>query len=197
MEKNFIEIVENAKKKARIQNIEEVRKDISKPWVQTKIEKHIERFGGIFSREDIEQEIMSSDLTASMFAKDPSKQNIVENLIQNLTDLRKYPASGKNCIRFAEDGSIVHLSGASNTKSADFDLNGYYATQKYTNEAGGAQDNQFKDVVEYLEKGSKKNKVAAIVDGHFWEKGKRQVLENHFKDNPNVLITSMQSLINQ
>ena len=66
----------------------------------------------------------------------------------------------------------------------------YYATQKYTSEAGGAQDNQKNDVIDFLKRGSIKHKVAAIVDGAYWDR-QREILKEEFKNNPNVLITSV------
>lgn len=194
---NFIKLVEERKLQARLENIQEVRKDIHKSWVQDKIANHIDRFGGIFSKDEIEQQILDSDVVASLFAKDPSKQNITEKLVGEVLNIPKLPASGKSCIRFNEDGQIVHASSASHSKSADFIYDGYYATQKFTTEAGGAQDNQFYDVVDFLKKGSKTNKVAAIVDGLFWDSGRREQLINEFNGNENVLITSVQEILNR
>lgn len=68
---NFIELVEQRKIEARRQNILEVRKDIDKSWVKDKINNHIKRFDGIFSAEDVRNQILENDLVASMFAKRP------------------------------------------------------------------------------------------------------------------------------
>lgn len=73
-------------------------------------------------------------------------------------------------------------------------LGEYYATQKYTSEAGGAQDNQRNDVIDFLKRGSIKNKVAAVVDGKYWDEWK-DVLKKEFSNNPNVLITSISELV--
>ena len=66
----------------------------------------------------------------------------------------------------------------------------YYATQKYTDGEGGAQDNQRNDVIDFLKRGSIKHKVAAVVDGVYWDKY-RDVIRAEFANNPNVLITSV------
>ena len=63
-------------------------------------------------------------------------------------------------------GSAWHLASG-NTKSADFQYGEYYATQKYTDGSGGAQDNQRNDVIDFLKRGSIKHKVAAIVSKSF------------------------------
>lgn len=186
---NFTEYVEKAKKEARLKNIEEVRKDIDKNWVKEKINNHILSFDGIMTAEEIRSEILSSVVVASKFCKDPGKQNISEKLAVEVLGVEKLPSQGKNCIRFDDEGNIVFKSSG-NTKSADFIYNGYYVTQKYTDGAGGAQDNQRNDVIDFLKRGSIKYKVAAIVDGVYWDKY-RDSLKREFYNNPNVLITSV------
>jgi hypothetical protein len=191
----FIELVEKRKKEQRLNNIKELRQGINSEWVKTKINNHLERFSGIFTYEDIQNEILHSDIVASLFAKDPSKQNISEKMVEELLKIKKLPASGKNCIRFNQTGEIVSTSAPSHTKSADFIVDDAYITQKYTMETGGAQDNQYDDVVSFLTYGSQQYKVGALVDGLYWENGKRQELINYFKDNPNVVILSMDNLL--
>lgn len=189
---NFIEYVEQKKKEARIANIAEVRADIDKDWVITKIQNHIESFNGLFTYEEIKNGILTNDIIASKFCKDPSKQNISENIAAEILQLKKLPASGKNAIRFNDAGEIVSTASG-NTKSADFLYKGYYATQKYTSENGGAQDNQKNDVIDFLKRGSISHKVAAIVDGKYWEKHMKE-LKELFVNNPNVLITSISEI---
>ena len=71
--------------------------------------------------------------------------------------------------------------------------NGCYATQKYTDGNGGAQDNQRNDVIDFLKRGSIKHKVAAIVDGTYWDKYRPQLVQE-FANNPNVIITSVSEI---
>lgn len=186
---NFSFLVEEEKKKARLANIEEVRRDIDKSWVKEKITNHVLAFDGIMTEEEIKEAILNNVIVASKFCKDPGKQNISEKLAEKVLGIPKQSAQGKNCIRFNDNGDIVWQS-AGNTKSADFIWNGYYATQKYTQGSGGAQDNQRNDVIDFLKRGSIKYKVAAIVDGDYWDKW-RPILEEEFKNNPNVIITSV------
>lgn len=188
---DFIKFVEEKKKEARKKNIEEVRKDIDLSWVKEKIINHIKAFDGLFSYEDVYNGILTNDIIASKFCKDPSRQNISEKLAGEVLGLKKLPAAGKNCIRFSDTGEIVHIANPNHhSKSADFLFQDYYATQKYTDGTGGAQDNQRNDVIDFLKKGSLKHKVAAIVDGEYWNKY-RPILKEEFKNNPNVLITSI------
>lgn len=186
---NFIKYVEEEKRKVRLKNIEELRKDIDKGWVQEKIRNHVKSFDGIITEQEVKNEILTSLVVASKFCKDPGKQNISEKLAAQVLNLEKLPAMGKNCIRFNDAGDIVSES-MGNTKSADFIYNGYYATQKYTMEKGGAQDNQRNDVIDFLKRGSQKHKVAAIVDGEYWNEW-RENLKKEFENNQNVLITSI------
>lgn len=186
---DFTNYVEEAKRQARLANIQEVREDINKPWVQEKIKNHIAAFNGLFTETEIQEAILNSNIVASKFCKDPGKQNISEKLAIEVLQVEKLPSRGKNCIRFNDDGDIVSTS-AGNTKSADFMYNDYYATQKYTDGAGGAQDNQRNDVIDFLKRGSIKHKVAAIVDGSYWDTY-RDILCKEFADNSNVLITSV------
>ena len=186
---NFIKYVEEEKRKIRLKNIEELRKDIDKGWVQEKIRNHVKSFDGIITEQEVKNEILTSLVVASKFCKDPGKQNISEKLAAQVLNLEKLPAMGKNCIRFNDAGEIVSES-MGNTKSADFIYNGYYATQKYTMEKGGAQDNQRNDVIDFLKRGSQKYKVAAIVDGEYWNEW-RENLKKEFENNQNVLITSI------
>ena len=186
---NFTEYVEKAKKEARLKNIQQVRDEIDQSWVRDKINSYLAAVDYIVSEEEVKEGILTNTIIASKFCKDPSKQNLSENLVSEILGIPKLPSQGKNCIRFNDNGDIVSVKGT-NTKSADFMYGEYYATQKYTGEAGGAQDNQKNDVIDFLKRGSIKYKVAAIVDGPYWDYH-REVLKEEFKNNPNVLITSV------
>ncbi len=190
----FKELVEQRKIEARRNNLTEVRADIHKAWVQEKITKFCNNFDGVFTPEDVSTKILEDDMFATFFIKDPSKQNITEKLVEECLRIKKLPASGNNCVRFDDKGNLVHKSGDDITKSADFKIGDVYYTQKYTREAGGAQDNQRKDVVEFLKKGSIHHKVGAILDGDYWDNFNRQELCSHFKDNDNVIITCVDEL---
>lgn len=189
---NFSKYVEDKKKEIRKNNIQEVRKDIKKSWVQEKINNYLLNNPGLFTKEEIENNIIENDIVASFFCKDPAKQNISEKLCAEVLNLNKLPASGKNCIRFNDKGEIVS-SSSGNTKSADFLINGAYATQKYTLSFGGAQDNQKNDVIDFLKRGSIKYKVMAILDGEYWDKYRNQLIIL-FQNNPNIYITSVTEL---
>ena len=190
----FEEIVKEREKELRIKNILEVRQNINHADYQLKVINFSEKTG--FSVEDIVNKIMTDDMFVFFFAKDPKKQNFTEKLVAELLKVEKLPASGKKCIRFNQDGDIVATNNGDVSKSADFYINGIYYTQKYTHESGGAQDNQYNDVRDFLIKGSKKHKVGAIVDGAYWN-NKRLQLQQMFNDNPNVVITTVDELLKE
>lgn len=193
---SIINKVEEMLKLKRLSNIEEVRQNVNKSDVQVKIKKHCEKFDGIFTCEDIKNQILSNDLVASMFAKDPLRQNLTEPFIaslmkDNVNNFILLPKSGRNAIRFDDAKSVDFV----------FDKDGvkYYATQKYTREAGGAQDNQKVEVKHFLNvvrKHMKENeKAVAILDGAYWENGNRKELADLFKECDNIIIASVENFM--
>lgn len=192
---DFTAYVKQEKIKARRKNIEEIRAEIDKEWVKEKIQNHVNSFEGLFTYDEVKADILSNLITASKFCKDPSKQNISEKLAAKVLGWERQPQSGKNCRRFDEKGNIVSTKATGTTEAVDFYEMGYYITQKYTEEEGGAQNNQREKVITFLKQGSIKYKVMAILDGEYWDKY-RPILQHDFKDNPNIKITSVTELTN-
>lgn len=189
---NFSKYVEEEKIKARKNNIIEVRQDIKKTWVQKKIKNYLLNNPGLFTKEEVEENILNNDLVASLFCKDPSEQNISEKLCAKVLKLTKLPSYGKKSIRFNSEGNITSIA-LGNTKSADFFIDGAYATQKYTVFSGGAHDNQRNDVIDFLKRGSIKHRVMAILDGDYWDENRKYLIDL-FHNNPNITITSVTEL---
>lgn len=188
----FNELLQNEISNSRQKNVSHLFENYMNEDYQLKIKNYCKKFG--LKPEEVNNKLKSKDyFVASVFAKDPLKQNITETLVENILKSPKLPAGGKNCIRFDEVGNITNKKGNNVSKSADFYINGVYYTQKYTNENGGAQDNQFADVEQFLRNGSKTTKVGAILDGEYWS-SKREVLKKDFDKNPNVKITSVDEM---
>lgn len=191
----FINYVEKLKLEARKKNILVVREEIDKTWVKTKINTFITAWDGMWSAEEVKEQILTNDIVAAKFAKDPGRQNIGEVAVNNLLGADK--KLGANQVRFNERGEKI--SGPQQvgcSKSADYLLDdGIYYTQKFTTGSGGAQDLAYHDVIEFLEKGSILYKVGAILDGTYWDNGKRDELKQYFANNPNVSIISMDDII--
>ena len=190
--KTFETLVAERKKQLIQDNLDDLREHLQNPDYQKKVYNFATKFG--FSVDEVNHAIQDNLFLAACFAKDPSKQNITEKLVAEVLGVEKLSPSGENCIRFDENGDIVSINKGNVSKSADFYIGNRYYTQKYTNETGGAQDNQYKDVVDFLVKGSKKHLVGAIVDGAYWTSGHKAKLIEMFKDNPNVVITSVDEL---
>ena len=190
--KSFETLVAERKKQLIQNNLEDLQKHLLNSDYQTKVYNFATKFG--FNIDEVNQAIKDNIFLAACFIKDPSKQNFTEKLVAEVLKIEKLPAAGKNCIRFDENGDIVSANKGNVTKSADFYIDNRYYTQKYTNETGGAQDNQYKDVMDFLVKGSKKHLVGAIVDGVYWTSGHKAQLVELFKNNPNVVITSVDEL---
>ena len=184
----------SAKEKELIQdNFTHLRIHYNSIEYREKIKNYANKYG--LNEEDIINGIKENDIIASFFCKDPSKQNFTEKLVSEILGVKTLPQSGKNCIRFDSKGNIHSFKKVDSSKSVDFLINNIYITQKYTRGTGGAQDNQYNDVVDFLVKGSKQHKCAAILDGSFWA-NKRKELIHYFKDNCNVRILSMNDIIN-
>ena len=190
----FIDYVEKLKLEARKQNIRIVREEVDKSWVKTKINTFITAWDGMWTAEEVKEQILTNDIVAAKFAKDPGRQNIGEVAVNNLLGADK--KLGANQIGFDAKGEMVSgPARAGCSKSADYFLDdGIYYTQKFTTGFGGAQDLAYHDVVEFLEKGSILYKVGAILDGTYWNSGKRENLKRYFANNPNVVIVSMDDI---
>lgn len=193
---------EGIKIKMRKDNIDELRNSINEKWVEIKIKNYLERFPFLdLTYEDVVNEIMSNDLVASFFAKDPNKQNITEktiaNIIKNLNFVSNFQNYNSKTEIFVVNGEIVNKR-ALGVKSVDYSFVSknitYYVTQKYTKGKGGSQDNQFHDVVSFLQN-CKNNKLTdtaflAIVDGDYYTEEKIKTLQELTTFNSFVLSIS-------
>lgn len=88
---DFIELVEKRKMEVRKENLKLVREEINNNWVQEKILSYCKRQGDCFSKAEVEKQILDNDIVASFFAKDPSKQNITEKLVEEILKIENYP----------------------------------------------------------------------------------------------------------
>lgn len=193
---------EDIKIKMRKDNIDELRKYINEKWVEIKIKNYLERFSFLdLTYEDVVNEIMSNDLVASFFAKDPNKQNITEktiaNIIKNLNFISNFQNYNSKTEIFVVNGEMTNKR-ALGVKSVDYSFVSknitYYVTQKYTKGKGGSQDNQFHDVVSFLQN-CKNNKLTdtaflAIVDGDYYTEEKIKTLQELTTFNSFVLSIS-------
>ena len=196
----MLDIFKQSKKDKSIENLIDVRNNINSKWLETKISNHLENNSLDLSIDDVKSQIMNNDLVASMFMKNPTKQNIYENISANfikelniVDDFVNHPSNVK---LFLYNGKIVNTKH-NGLKSIDFTWksNGknIYATQKYIDEHGGAQDNQFNDIITFLENAIKSNPdddnvYVVIVDGDYFNEQKMNILKQYQRKN--IIITS-------
>jgi len=176
--KNAIDI-EFLKKIKRAENLRTLRKEIDKTWVNNKIKNHINRHPYLanFSVKQIKEMILNDDFIASFFIKEPGRQNISENAIaeyiSNIAGVEDFVNHGSSVNLFVINGKITEKREPG-IKSIDYTWNWngrkVYASQKYTAENGGAQDNQYNDILSFLKnsQGNEEHIFIAIIDGDYY-----------------------------
>ncbi len=170
-------------------NLEIVKQSTNEEWLKLKVRNFVEKHGTI-TVEELLKQIKENDWVASFFAKDPSKQGIhektaAEYLKTFFKDLQILPKSGKNA-KYVVNGSVVSNRPNKTYKSIDFTFShmGYtiYASHKYTNESGGAQDHQRNDLISFVEHSAKpinkKHIFIAIADGKYYTKNNNANLKH-------------------
>jgi hypothetical protein len=183
-------------------NISLVRNEIDNPDFVLKITNHAEKFGREY--DEVKSKIMTDDMYAEWFAKDPAKQNIYEKLaasyvsgIEDVVDFRNLPNSAK---MFIVEGKVTS-ERLNDVKSIDFHfkvkVNNIYASHKYIKATyGGAQDNQYNDIRNFLRNCNKissgNDYYIAICDGPYFDT-KIQVLNDDF-GSTNVLSMTIDGL---
>jgi hypothetical protein len=171
------------------ENISKVRNEIDNTDFVFKITNYAEKFGRDYN--EVRQLILTHDFFAEGFAKDPAKQNIYEKLaadyiksIDIVENFKNLPNSSK---MFVVDGEVTNQRD-NDVKSIDFTFNvgeyNFYCSHKYIKALnGGAQDNQYNDIRNFLRNCDKKsegdNFFLAICDGPYFT-SKLETLNNDF-----------------
>jgi hypothetical protein len=119
----------------------------------------------------------------AFLAKDPNKQNIHEKIagdyiitIEGISEFKILPKSGKNAKILTNDGRVTFGNGVKSNKSIDFEFIycgiHFYCSHKYTKDSGGAQDNSYNDLCNFLTSTrrvvDKKVYFLAIADGNYY-----------------------------
>lgn len=167
-------------------NIEQLQIDLrnNKKDVDTKIKKWSNKFG--LDPSVVRQKIVDDNIFSLHYIKDPSRQNFYEKLaakhiegFPNVKNFKKLPGSGGNALVIHKGQLLPYKNITSaTTKTIDFEWNYMgikcYATHKYTQNSGGAQDNQYKDVRYFMENARQNNQKMvlffAICDGSYYQK---------------------------
>jgi hypothetical protein len=189
--------------KAYHSNYEHFRENISKPEYVKKMKSFAIKHG--FSLQQVVEAVKDNEVFARMFCKDPGKQSIHEKTAakfikdnKHVVNFQKLPGSGANSL-FLHEGEIItkkqHDDLNLTSKSLDFawevkvgnETLKFYATHKYTNEGGGAQDHQFNEIIGFLNNANQVKKpnvfFLAICDGDYYQNQHKNKLENQSKLN--------------
>ena len=156
--------------------------DIDADFVKKKIRRFVE-FNPEFTEEEVRTEIFNSNMFRSFFLKDPIRQNMYEVVFADYTKkidgVRNF---GKPDALYVSEGNLVTKKELkakkleAETKSIDFywEYNNkkIYAYHKYAKEPGGHQDNQYEDLLKFIQACiniPEKNSVfLAIADGEYF-----------------------------
>ena len=134
---------------------------------------------------------------AAHFATDPTRQRLHERVaadwLQNTPSIENFellPSSRKAGLYVTSDGEIRIGGENAPGKSLDFRWTvgeiTYLASHKYTKESGGAQDQQFAEMLSLLRRfqncQQKGYVLIVIVDGTYYTGRKMQALQNATRD---------------
>ena len=193
-------------KKALKENIKTFWGHIDSKSTQIKINNFAKKFE--LKPEEVKDKILHDEVFALSFVKDPGRQSIHEKVaeqyishMQNVKLIKNLPSSGKNAF-WISNGSIVSKNPKNNIKSIDFKIetkkdNTIWALHKYTNEAGGAQDNQFREAKLFIKEACKQNHknivFVAILDGNYYTQNKINQIKK-LCQKQNVFILNIEEL---
>jgi len=150
---------------------------------ERKIKRAAEKRG--VAPEDVLAVIRDSRLYRAEFIKDPKRQNLYEKIaaaaIKSMPGVRGFEHYGTNKVELV--GGVPKRRGGGRragpgaAKSVDFGWKRggleYFAAHKYTKELGGAQDNQYRDILAFVGEANKNTAVGrvfvAIADGEYYD----------------------------
>lgn len=189
-------------KQRRLQNIDKVKDALenNEEWLELKINNHIEKWGEILDKETLIYEFNTTKTVPTFFAKDPSRQNLTENYckdfleqFEEIKSVDLLPKGGKKALSIV-DGKIdftKNLIDTKSTKSLDLKIilsnnQVILASHKYTNEKGGAQDNQKRDQEMFIRNAAlyvgNEYTFMAICDGDYYTENTLKGLKKLSKD---------------
>ncbi len=172
------------------ENIKEVRELLANgdEDFMTKITNASNRWG--ISEEEIIKSVSNDLVAAAHFAKDPIKQNIYEltaaeyiSNIEGITDFENLP-NNKLAVIKGEIRDKKDAKSTSGAKSIDFFWHykgrKVYASHKHTNQEGGAQDNKYQDLQNFIRE-ARENKdkeivFIAIADGPYYNNSRMEAM---------------------
>lgn len=149
-----------------------------------KIRKFAKKHG--FGEKGVAQELKTNKYFRATFSKDPGKQKIHENIaakfikkINGVSNFKQLPTGATLLLGggLISKKEVVKLGARGKAKTIDFEWrvgnNHIVASHKYTKEGGGAQDNQYKDLQDFINEANRSNLkntyFLAIADGEYYK----------------------------
>lgn len=175
-------------------NIEECRENPLQRFKELESSQKYRRMG--ISLELIRHWLCTDDTAAYFFAKDPSKQTYHQKVARDwikalpgVSQMEQLDVNGDDA-KYLSAGNVISGRDIGNTdgkKSLDFEWKfifstgeflRFYASHKYTNESGGAQDNQFEELRKYTKEANGLRRetgyrLLAIADGDFYKRKRK------------------------
>ena len=159
-------------------------KNLKSGDVKKKIKEFSKRSG--YSYDEIAKKIDGDEMFRWFFAKDPIKQNIHEytavNFIKKLDGVKDFKKLGTDEMFVINGGVLLGTELKSKqirpkTKSVDFywkyGNTEFFISHKYTKDGGGGQDNQYHDLISYIQEcnnSTRKNTTFLVIaDGKFYD----------------------------
>ena len=176
-------------------NAQSVATNLQEKNINKKITTYAWRFG--HNEDKIREKIRNDEMFAAHFATDPKKQKLHEiaaadwlSKIPSIEKFESLPSSGRGSLYVATDGEIQEGRGRAPGKSLDFRWftkgKTCIASHKYTDQTGGAQDQQFNEMIELLKRfrscAQTDYALIVIVDGAYYTERKMQKLKSHIRN---------------
>jgi hypothetical protein len=152
---------ENYRKKGLKENLENF--NVNEAYVSKKIREFVQ-FNPDFTETQVKNEIINNSILRRFFLKDPIRQNMYEKVvseyIKNIENVKNFGKPSPD-LYITTDKQLLskreikkqNLDAA--CKSIDFywEYNGkkIYAYHKYAKEPGGHQDNQYEDLLKFIQ----------------------------------------------
>ena len=197
-------------------NIKQLQKEIDTKQTKTKIHNWAKKFQ--LNPLEVRQKIIDDNMFSLHYIIEPARQSFHEKAaadyikkFSNVSNFENLPNSGENAL-VVHSGSILpkkeSQSNAGKTVDFEWDTHGYkcYASHKYTKDKGGAQDNQYKDLREFMKNSRENNDVKikirffAICDGEYYqhkdsnEQTKIEILNRDFAKEDKLIALTIDGL---
>ena len=199
-----MDIYEAAIFKQRQKNIADVKRKLEQgdKDLLIKVENFSQNFS--FPKDQIIEAIRTNPIIAAVFAVEPTRQNIFENIaadyIEKLPGVTNF-AHYSNKALYVSRGEVIDRAALQEYPHAktidfgwDFGIFGIYAAHKYTKQGGGAQDKQYIDLQNFIYecRDSKRTNVRfiAIADGAYYQRNDSQADKKRI-DNLRALCTQI------